>query len=267
MSKFGLTTGLIISVMLHIWLLGGSVAIDSKPVYSQKLEQMAIVDVVEIEQIPQSSTEVKTLDEPRDTQKIESKEKPAKEQQKQKSEVSPPKEPEPLPLASSRKPLKSESMEKGDFAGNEDGKNQPVLRINWGTIAGTEQSIKTGKMKLVTLGPGNTILNEVKKSDKGKWQRMPIRFNAADVYSDCIRVVDRVPAFQQLKSNLPLNNGEKLAVLVPVSLEKKIEQAKLIALANKGLGLKDVEIFGGRFAVNGSRIFFEIDKIQKRRRP
>ena len=61
--------------------------------------------------------------------------------------------------------------------------------------------------------------------------------------------------------------GEKLDVLVPVSLEKKIEQAKLIAVASKGLAVKDVEIFGGRFAVNGNKISFEIDKIQKRRRP
>jgi hypothetical protein len=263
MSKFGLTIGLVLSVLLHLWLLHGDTSVSSVKASGEPVK-IETVDILEVEKIPKPEKKIEKQDKKTKPEVSRPVNNVVKEQTKPLFKPVPPKKTKPLPIAMTKKPSRSTVKTKGDFTGSQEGVDQPVMRINWGTPYDAERFLEIGKMKLIILGPDDTFKDEVKRSNSGNWQRAPIHYNSTIVFSNAIRVVDQVPAFEQIKKQLSLKAGEKLAVLVPITIEKIIETTKLTAVSKRDLTMNDVKTLGGHFFVLEDKIFFEIDRIQER---
>ncbi len=248
MSRIGLIAGLIISAVFHLWLFRYLPTNVSAENADPSKYEIATVDVVEMEKPQEQTTE----------------------QQPEPDTQSPPeseyKEPtQPIELAESNRELLSNSTEEGSFAGSADGIERPILRINWGSTTQAVATLRASGMRLIILGPGGTIGNELVTSSADLWQVKPLVVEAGQRYSDSLRVVDKVPAFTDAMEYINLGIGQSLAVLMPVEVEKIIETAKITYAYQHGLRMQDIATFGGYFSLNNNKVGFVVEKIQLRR--
>ena len=137
------------------------------------------------------------------------------------------------------------------------------MRINWGSDAEAMAVVGKAHMRFVLLDPQQNTVAELTQDEHGKWHRQERLTATLTRYSSNLRIVDRVPAFRSF-CNTFLQTDERLAVMVPLTIERSIETAKISAAAQRGLSLAQIEIFGGAFALTGDSVGFRIDRLVER---
>jgi hypothetical protein len=251
MSRSTFIVGLIISVALHVWLM----RIPAGPV-ALPLPTM-IVPVVE--------TELAQLDEP-DPSIPEPAPDPIPEpvaKQPPAPEPEPPVE-EPLPeLTRVAEAPPTQTPEPGDFAGATNAKGPPELRIDWGTGDQALDTLDAGNMILVVLDRegGNVVIGQKVVYDAGVWRRRPYQPVGATQYSNRLRIVDQVPAFGGANAAVNLRGEERLAVLLPMRVERTLASAQMEAAYNNGLVMNEIDNFAGRFTLRDGALAFDITHI------
>jgi len=262
MSKGALLVGFVISIVAHVCLLyPGPTA--ARPKEKSPSQTIAAVDVVKITRAkpPEPKPKMKSM-----TQ--------------EKEPLSPPKTPQSVPESikdgqsmpeANGQPIRqpdpverySAHSDTGSFAGSRDGEHQAALRIDWGSSTEAMQVIRTAGMRLVLLDAGRNIVAELVQDNRGQWVRRSGLGPAPVPYSTSLRIVDQVPAFRTVGGELSLGQ-ERLAVMVPMDMERAIETAKIKAATQRGLSPSEIEVFGGVFAVSGGSVSFTIDRLVER---
>lgn len=247
--------GLVVSVAVHVWLL----MLPGQPATMQAVPPM-VIPIVE--------TELAQVDEP-ETTVAQADQTPAPE---------PEPEPEPEPQEAPQPPQpdlvkvaetpEAESMPQGDFAGEETGNKTPLLRIDWGTGDEALATLEAGEMIVVVLdgtGPQPLITQQVVFED-GDWQRRAYQPAGMKQYSNRLRIVEHVPAFDGVHRAAALGGDEHLAVLLPMRVERVLESAQMEAAYHRGLAMTQIDNFAGRFALRDGRLDFDITHVRENAR-
>ncbi len=300
MSRRAFLIGLLISALLHFSLLRCS---GPTPAANNDAEAPLIAKVMETELPEPEQPEQQQPKQPKQPEKpaqpeqeappppepaTPEQEPPTPEPAPQPDSPEPPAAPEPPEPTAPEKPAEPEpapesadleriaeaepaaSMEsEGDFRGRVDAPERPPapeLRIDWGSESVAIETLRTGDMKLAILKdaePRPIITSEARRDDD-RWTRTPYRGGVRTRYSNRLRVVDNVPAFQRARRDLDLSADERLVVLVPTSVERMLESEQLATVFQRGLDLQDVRRFGGRFTLERSNLGFEITRLEAR---
>ena len=274
MSRGTFILGLLLSVAIHAWLImipGGGIA-------TQPPAPTIVVPVVETElaRFDQVQPEPEAEPEPPATEPPPIPEPPAPEPVEQvpppkpEAESTPRPEPKPvtpvesqLKLVKVAEPQETPQQEPGDFGGQPDGRHSPQLRINWGTGDQALSAIDAGGMILAVLNGagGDAVIREHIKNDEGIWRRTAYAPTGSTKYSNRLRIVDRVPAFDDVRRAINLRDQERLAVLLPLNVERVLESAQMEAAYNRGLIMNEIDNFAGRFTLRDGALAFDITHV------
>ena len=259
MSRMAFGSGLVISSVIHVWLLlWGPVSAAQQEKEEAETPGRTIVEVVEIAFEAPRDDEPKTV-EPEAQVKL-----PAQvERDSQIEKKPPPPEPPPVPLVESARPKAAKESD-GDLAGRPDGVRRSMLRIDWGTSEEAVRILAAAHMKLVVLRRDNRFDREVVQSD-GRWRIRKFRADPGVAYSNGLRIVDGVSAFSPVMAAVTPAGDERLAVLIPSELEELLTAAQIEAARRQGISVADVHTFGGRFQIGSSGVWFDITRVQTRR--
>jgi hypothetical protein len=175
----------------------------------------------------------------------------------------PPPTPHPTPTTpDSRSDLPAD----GDLAGTPDGRHAPDLRIDWGPSAHALATLDTGRMQVVVIADGadGVRIVDALQREGASWRRdaftpgfTPNRF------SNQLRVVDDVPAFDVMRRQSELANRERLAVLVPAEVERMLTSARIKAAFERGLSMQEIRGFAGRFTLSDDDLAFEVTHVRR----
>lgn len=135
----------------------------------------------------------------------------------------------------------------------------PVARIAWGTPEQAQATVRAGGLQLVTVDDQFKVTACIIERS-GAWTKAPLTGLAR--FSNKVRVVDHVPAFEATWGQCA--PGEHLAVLVPVSLERRIDQAMEEAARRAGLQRSHVAACFGRLVIEPQGLDFRIDRVEQR---
>jgi len=242
MSRGTFIVGLVLSLAVHAWLMripAGPVALPPPTM---------IVPVVE--------TELADLAEP------------SIPRPEPVAEASPPPEPEPpvaepLPdLTKVAEAPPTHAPDPGDFAGATRAHGPPELRIDWGSGDDALDTLDAGDMILVVLDRegDRVVIGQSVVYDAGVWHRSPYKPGVTQ-YSNRLRIVDEVPAFGAANAAVNLRGEERLAVLLPMRVERTLASAQMEAAYNSGLVMKEIDNFAGRFTLRDGSLAFDITHI------
>ena len=240
--------GLVVSAGIHVWLL----SLPAAP--AAKVVSPIVVPVIE--------TELARVDpvEPAEVETPEPKPEPERP-----SEPAPEPAPEQPMLAEAAEAPQTEVSQEGDFAGAADGDREPLLRIDWGPVEQAMATIEAGGMVMVVLtvdGPKPTISQQIVLDD-GVWLRRPSRYPDSTQFSNRLRIVDHVPGFSEVQEALGLTGSERLAVLLPMRVERVLESAQMEAAFHRGLVMNQIDNFAGRFALRDGKLDFDITHVRE----
>jgi len=172
----------------------------------------------------------------------------------------------PMPLTETTRALRTDVADRGDFAGDPDGRRDPVLRIDWGRPADARAVREAAEMQLVVLdtsGPAPIITGAV-QPEEDSWRRRAYLPAAGTLrFSNHLRVVNDVPAFAEIRRTVRVGANERLAVLIPVDVERRIQGAQIEAASRHGLALGDVRSMAGHFVVTDGGLRFEIIHLER----
>jgi hypothetical protein len=249
LSRVALVFGLLISVAVHVWLL-------RMPKHAELLLPPPVIPIVETElAMNQPAPEPETVVEP---------------EPKPEPEPAPEPEPEPLPppMEKVAEAPHTETEAPGDYAGKTDGAREPELRINWGTADEARSALEAGDMVIVVLetGPDGPVIAQQVGLDEGTWRRRPYQPHGATVYSNRLRIVDEVPAFDVVCDAVGLGLHERLAVLVPMRVERVLQSAQMAAAYRTGLAMGQIDSFAGRFTLDEGRLDFNVTHVGRSER-
>jgi len=237
MSRSTFIVGLVVSVAFHVWLMripAGPVALPPPTM---------IVPVVE--------TELAELVEPAKPLPV----------------------PDPMPEPVAQEPLPdltkvaeappTQTSDPGDIAGATKAKGPPELRIDWGTGDQALDTLDAGDMILVVLDRegDRVVIGQKVVYDAGVWRRSPYQPAGTTQYSNRLRIVDQVPAFDAANAAVNLHGQERLAVLLPMRVERTLASAQMEAAYNSGLVMKEIDNFAGRFTLRDGALAFDITHI------
>jgi len=276
MSRGTFILGLLLSVAIHAWLVmlpWGRVTVTQPPAPT------IVVPVVETElaRLDQVQPDAETEVEPPAPEPQQTPQPPAPEPV---DEVPPPKpEPEPAPrsdpepatpvesrlkLVKVAEPDETPQQEPGDFGGSPEGRHEPQLRINWGTGDQARSALEAGGMILVVLNGtgGDAIISEQVAKDAEIWRRTAYPSTGSTKYSNRLRIVDNVPAFDDVRRAVNLRGQERLAVLLPLHIERVLESAQMEAAYKRGLIMKQIDNFAGRFTLRDGALAFHITHVR-----
>ncbi|MBB6441489.1 hypothetical protein [Phycisphaera mikurensis] len=141
----------------------------------------------------------------------------------------------------------------------------PVLGIDWGTPEDAIATLRANRMVVAIWradrsGEGGTYQGRVEFVN-GRWRREPIDPASLPRFARTQRRLDDVPAFNDARRAARLRLGERLVVLMPVEVERKLRASLAAAAADRGLAYDDVRVFAGRFRVRGGAVRFEIVEV------
>ncbi len=247
MSRGTFIVGLVVSVALHVWLMSipaGPVALPPPTVIVPVVET-ELADLVELAVAEPSIP----LPEP-------------VAQESPPPEPAPPVE-EPLPnMTKVAEAPPSQTPDPGDFAGATRASGPPELRIDWGSGHHALDTLDAGDMILVVLDRegDRVVIGQKVVYDAGVWRRSPYQPGATQ-YSNRLRIVDQVPAFDAANAAVNLRGEERLAVLLPMRVERTLASAQLEAAYNSGLVMKEIDNFAGRFTLRDGGLAFDITHI------
>lgn len=249
MSKGTFIVAMIISVALHAWLM----MIPPRPM--QLPPPAMIVPVVETE-LAEPEPEPSIVEPAPDPEPIAEEPPPAPE----------PEPPVEAPLPNLEQVAEAEPVQEpdqGDFAGATRIAGPPELRINWGTGDQALDTIAAGNMILVVLERegDRAVIGQQIVYEEGNWRRRVYRPAGSTRYSNRLRIVDQVPAFDAARLAVNLRGEERLAVLLPLRVERKLESAQLEAAYGRGLAMNQIDNFAGRFTLRDGDLAFDITHI------
>lgn len=236
MSWGAFLIGLVVSALVHLWLLG---------LPRPETDPPAIVRIV-----PVVETELARIDVPETPPETEPDTGP------------PPVEPAPdPPLTKLFEPPTAGTDERGDLKGTTEGEPSPELRINWGSDSQAMAVLAAGDMLVVVLDVGGIqpVIKVQVEREGGTWRRRP--FKGAARYSNRLRIVDHVPAFGGMRRALSLRDGERLAILVPNDVERMLESAQMQAAFRQGLTMTQIENFAGHFTLFNGSLAFDVTHV------
>jgi hypothetical protein len=164
-----------------------------------------------------------------------------------------------LKLVKVAEPDETPQQEPGDFGGRPDGRHSPQLRINWGTGNQALSAIEAGGMILAILN--DAVIREHVKNDEGVWRRTAYAPTGSTKYSNRLRIVDHVPAFDVVRRAINLHGQERLAVLLPLHVERVLESAQMEAAYKRGLIMNEIDNFAGRFTLRDGALAFDITHV------
>lgn len=258
MSRFLFLMGLLVSAALHVWLL--QIPAHDPPA----LPPIVVVPVVETE-----LAAIKPKPEPVEIAQAEPPQQPVAEPPppEPKPEPEPPQPETPQPkLVKVAEPEPTAVKEQGDMAGVADDDpdaRDPELRIDWGTRSEALAALDASGMLIVVLNghrPQPVIKQQIEEHE-GAWRRRPYQPAGAVMYSNRLRIVDHVPAFDEVRSTAGLGPDERLAVLVPMKVERVLESAKMRAAFDHGLAMRQIDNFAGRFSLRDGALDFDITHV------
>ncbi|MBI9016550.1 MAG: hypothetical protein JEZ07_04730 [Phycisphaerae bacterium] len=254
MSKTLLITGIIFSAIFHFWVI-----------FEQKIENIQPKSTVgkATEKLEILNVDIKSMEEPTPEPLPQPEPTPEHVEQpiipeKPKPQVKQEKMPEAEPMP------KSDTKIKGDFAGDKDGLQIPMLRINWGTSSDAYQALCTEKMMLVVLENNKQITSIIEIVNNKPTVNTRFSSDILNNYSPKLRVVDNVPAFEAIKDDIPLKANQHLAVMMSNELVRSIENAKITAARRAGLAMNQIKVIGADLKVIDGNIQFNISQIQER---
>jgi len=173
------------------------------------------------------------------------------------------------PLESLVEPT-AKAAERGSFSGSlaaepDEVSVEPALRIDWGSTFEAVRVMSAGGMRLVVIGGGGgaSIRGEVVRQGGG-WAVRGLSDGEATGYSNRLRIVDGVPAFEAAGS--VKRAGERLAVLVPPGVERMLTGARRSAVSSRGVSSGEVRAVAGRFVMRSGGVGFEVSDVLLRRR-
>jgi hypothetical protein len=295
-SRLVFLIALALSTALHVWVIrhSGADEVARPPVPVVPIIELAPLAPPDQAPVPEPAPEAEPVPEPEPEPEPEPlpepdrKPEPAPEPQPPAPEPLPPVKPEPEPqpepepapepitppapaplpdLARVAEPDAGTIAEPGDLPGRPLELRRPGLRIDWGSDAEAFAIVAAGHMKIVILDVadgGKTIRDEVAHSPNG-WTRGPYQTLPSRTYANRLRIVDDVPAFEAVRAAARLGPRERLAVLVPVDVERMLESAQLGAAFAVGLSLDQIRGFAGHFTLSDGRLDFKITHIGKAR--
>ncbi len=271
MSRGAFILGLLLSVAIHAWLvlLPGGTA--TRPVAPH-----IVVPVVETElaRFDQAQPEPEPEPEPPAPEAPQPAPEPVDEVPPPEPEPEPQPTPQPVPepatpveprlkLVKVAEPDATPQQEPGDFAGRPEGRHSPELRINWGSGKQALGAIEAGGMILVVLdgAGGGAVIREQVENDEEIWRRTSYPSTATTRYSNRLRIVDHVPAFDDVRRAIKLRGEERLAVLLPLHVERVLESAQMQAAYKRGLIMNEIDNFAGRFTLRDGALAFDITHV------
>lgn len=250
MSRAVFAIGLLISTAMHVWLLRMPA-----PPSQESLSVAEVVEVVEtaLGRTDKPQPEPQALPPPADEQAAPDRPAPGPHQ----------------PLVRMAEPPQSPEPSAGDLTGADEGRRVPGLRINWGTDEEAAAVLAAGGMKVVVLNwkdpePAFTHLVE---QDGRTWRRQLWRISTGESYSNRLRIVEDVPAFNEVRGAAQLGADERLAVLVPTRVERMLDAAQLRAAFERGLLMEEVRDFGGQFNLEDGTLAFDVTDVALRTQP
>lgn len=261
MSRGIFILGLLLSAALHAWLLmlpARPPATPARPVVIPVVET-ELARLQEDNPTPEPAAEVMPAPTPEP-------EPPAPEPEP--APDLPKNEPPQPPLVKSAETPATEVADAGDFAGDPEGRQEPLLRIDWGSGREALTTIETGGMVMVVLSDDedSPMITQQVVYDDGTWTRQPYQQTARTRFSNRLRIVDHVPAFRQVQDDVDLSGRERLAVLVPMDIERVLEAAQMEAAFHRGLVMNQIDNFAGRFALRDGRLAFDITHVRENAR-
>jgi hypothetical protein len=244
-SRVALVFGLALSLAVHVWLL-------RLPARPHPLLPPPVIPIVE--------TELAMAEPPPEPEPVVEPE--------PEPEAEPEPEPLPPPMEKVAEAPDTETETPGSYAGKTDGEREPELRINWGTPDEAHKALQAGDMVIVVLetGPDGPVIGQQVDRHEGSWQRRPYQPRGATVYSNRLRIVDQVPAFGIVCDAVGLGLHERLAVLVPMRVERVLESAQMAAAYRTGLALGQIDSFAGRFTLDDGKLDFNITHVGRSER-
>ncbi len=253
MSRSTFIVGLVISVALHVWLM----RIPAAPVALGPPTMIVGVVETELAEFLEPAMAEPSIPDP------EPDPRPEPVAQELPPEPDPPVE-EPLPnLTKVAEAPPTQAPDPGDFAGATKANGPPELRIDWGTGDQALDTLDAGDMILVVLDRDGdrVVIGQKVVYDAGVWRRSPYQPVGATRYSNRLRIVDQVPAFDAANAAVKLRGEERLAVLLPMRVERTLASAQMEAAYNSGLVMKEIDNFAGRFTLRDGALVFDITHI------
>ncbi|MEM9065171.1 MAG: hypothetical protein AAGB51_06730 [Planctomycetota bacterium] len=178
--------------------------------------------------------------------------------------------PEP-PAPEHRPPLqrlaetpRAEPEKPGAYAASLDGPTEPTLRIDWGDSQHARRILGATGMSLAVLrgrDAGVEITDSIEPVGD-RWHRYPVDHDSLAAFSNRMRIVDDVPAFAEARREARLTSRERLAVLVPASIERMFARAIEIEADRRGLMGSSIASVAGGFSIRDGRLLFEIKTVQ-----
>ena len=148
----------------------------------------------------------------------------------------------------------------GDHASTQNGRPRPTPRIQWGDIEAWRSVSRTGGLLLVALGADGAPAALIRESG-GTWGRSPLPASL-NGYSIRVRIVDHVALFRPAR---PMTRaGERLAILIPRSLEGEIQRSMDQAIRRNDLDPDVVSICEGVLVPRDGRLEFVIQTFDSR---
>ncbi len=264
MSRAFLVVGLVLSVAVHVWVLsiprGMTLREIAAPIIVPVVETK-LAELLRPEPKPQVEVEKVAAAEPvPEPEPKQPEPAPEPEAKPEPAQVPEPPHPELVKVA---EPPEASVEEPGDFAGGDAERPAPQLRIDWGSDEEARAILDAGGMVLAVLdadGANPVITQQVFREETG-WQRRPYQPGQTKLFSNRLRIVDHVPAFDAVCREVGLRSGERLAVVVPMRVERVLESAQMEAAFSRGLTMATIENFAGRFTLEGGRVAFVITHV------
>lgn len=253
MSRGLLFLGLIVSIAAHVWLL-----VQPRPGAGRLPLPPVVIPIIE--------TQLARLDRSQPQPEPQPQAAPEPEPEPEPDPPAPETQPQPQPQPALQKVAdapRSEMGEPGDLAGADDGRDAPVLRIDWGTVEQALATLRAGGMIIVVLDTrgGQPVIVQQVADEDGTWRRRSYAPPAGTTYSNRLRIVDRVPGFARVTEAVSLQPHERLAVLVPMQVERVLDSAQMEAAFGRGLVMNDIDNFAGRFTLRGGTLAFDITHV------
>lgn len=150
----------------------------------------------------------------------------------------------------------------GDHLSTQNGPARVVPQIEWRSLARWRSVASAAGLRLMSLASDGSPAALIEESNGG-WRRVPIESTLRG-FSPRVRIVDHVAAFQPARSGLL--GGERLAILVPQSLETLMDRAMVDAIHQRGLDVSEVAVCSGVLQPGGpSGVVFRVDRVSSRR--
>ena len=153
-----------------------------------------------------------------------------------------------------------QAVDRGAMAALTQAPRDPVARIAWGDASEALRMVDLGRMALVTVDEELKIVGALEPSGAG-WKRSAAVPDLG-AFSSRVRVVDHVAAFAHQAALC--SSGEHLAVVVPLGLERRIDNAMDAAARREGLVRMQVAACYGRLVAGATGIEFVIDRVERR---